>query len=168
MLLNCSPIPDVFFSSVLLKRSLILSINPLNFFIAINIPPPANPANISPIEILSVIQLKASTNASLILPATFKMKLKASTNASLIFPATFEIKLCTLENILPNPLRPLVAFSKTLDIPPKALDTASEIVEKNFPVLAPSLRDVKKSPMAAVISKNKSAKLFIPFDCDKS
>ena len=153
--LNLSPIPSPlsFLLKMLSMVSLILSSKPLNFFNAINIPPPAKPAKISPIETCSDIHVKVFTNASLILPATFEITAHAFNNQS-----------PTLENTSPKLRTPSVADTKISEILPNPLDSKSEIVEKNFPVAVPLLRAVKKSPIAAAISRIKSAKLLIPLD----
>ena len=113
--------------------SLILSNKPVNFLAAMNIPPPASPANISPMETFSVIHVNV-----------FFM-------GSQIFFATFTIQLPTVTRIFPKPFKPSMELPNNLETPETILENTSV----RPPVSNFSLSDVKKSPMDATVSRTK-------------
>ena len=129
---NCSFILD---ASPPLKRFSILSlmvfISPENFLAATNIPPPANPANISPAETLSEIHVNTFFTTS-------KILLAEST-----------ITVFTAENTSPRDSTFPSAGSTALIMSFRVLKIPSDSVLKNSSVPALSLSDVKKSPIDA-------------------
>ena len=109
--------------------SFILFITPENFLAATNIPPPARPADISPAETFSENHEKA-----LLIPPKIVL-------STLLTP--FPI----LDNTSPKPSKPPEAFFIILEIP-----SNNPVTDLDIPsVLKPELREVKKSPIAAVI-----------------
>ena len=129
---NCSFILDAFTP---LKRfsmlSLTVFISPENFLAATNIPPPANPAKISPAETLSEIHVNTFFTTSKILLAEFT------------------ITVFTAENTSPSDSTFSRAGSTALIISFMVFSIPSDNVVKNFSVPALSLSDVKKSPIDA-------------------
>ena len=120
--------------------SLILSSKPVNFLAATKIPPPASPAKISPAETFSEIHENAALKP-------FQMIL-----------ITLRIPLPALDNTSPKPFKLPAAFFNMLEI----LVAISEMDLEIPSVLKPELRDVKKSPIDAVIESNKSARPVTP------
>ena len=128
----------------LLKASDTFPIRLANLVNNTNIPPPAKPANTSPIDTFSVIQPNAFPIASPIL-------LKA-----------FPTQLAMEERFFFNPSIPPVAFSNAFDMPSTPLDKPSSNDWKPVPFSTPSFQEVKKSPMEAAKSKSISPKLPTP------
>ena len=140
---NLSFKPSVFFlSNSFSNIPLILSTRPPSFLASINMPPPASPAKMSPAEMFSRIH-----------PNTF-------VTAPHILPATLQMVPPTEENIFPKPLNPSTAIPRPFDIP----ETILESIPENPPESKLSFKDVKKSPIFAVMLSSESPTLEIPSD----
>ena len=129
---SLSPVPKI---RPLRPPSLSPSRNPMSFFAARNIPPPAKPAKTSPPEILSEIHPNIFRTPSPILPRTFTIVSPMVESRSL--------KLPILSTVV----------AKKSDIPSTTIDRLSETPPKKSPVSALALRVVKKSPIRAAPSK---------------
>ena len=113
---------------------------------AMNIPPPAKPANTSLIDTFSVNQLKTFSNGLQILSMIPPIASPMDAVASVKLP-----KLST------NPLRRLEIPVTTAESPPVRPSVSN-----------PLFIDVKNSPVLAAISSIKSANLLTPSDWAKS
>ena len=113
-----------------------------NFLAEAKIPPPARPANISPIETLSVIHVKTFSKA----PNT-------------LFNA-FDAQSPISDKISPKPFKPSTACDKNVEIPEEIFDKANEKPLVSNPLFI----ETKKSPITAITSKRESAKLSKPLD----